>query len=148
MPDTESVGSVRPRTLPECDAGGREDEPFTRIRYETWLAQAIQELFALVYSADDVERGKPVAAIGIENGCVIGRGFSLLETYHELGTRYTSTQRHRDLGRRSLPTASRAGGPQAYRQRLSGARQLRLHVLPLLHEAFDALLERRALYEH
>ena len=46
----------------------------------------------LAYSADDVERihaeGKLVAAIGIENGYVIGRDLSLLKTYHDLGARY------------------------------------------------------------
>jgi len=46
----------------------------------------------LAYTADDVERlhseGKLVAAIGIENGYVIGKDLSLLETYRDLGARY------------------------------------------------------------
>ena len=46
----------------------------------------------LAYTADDVERiaasGKIVAAIGIENGWVIGKDLSLIETYHGLGARY------------------------------------------------------------
>ena len=46
----------------------------------------------LAYTAEDVERihadGKLVAAIGIENGYVIGTDLSLLETYHDLGARY------------------------------------------------------------
>ncbi len=46
----------------------------------------------VAYSADDVERiaasGKLVVAIGIENGFVIGRDLSLLETYFDLGARY------------------------------------------------------------
>ena len=46
----------------------------------------------IAYTADDFERiaasGKLVAAIGIENGYVIGTDLSLLETYHELGARY------------------------------------------------------------
>ena len=46
----------------------------------------------IAYTAADVERiaagGKLVAAIGIENGYVIGRDLSLLATYHELGARY------------------------------------------------------------
>ena len=46
----------------------------------------------LAYTADDVERihaeGKLVAAIGIENGYVIGKDLSLLRTYHDLGARY------------------------------------------------------------
>ena len=46
----------------------------------------------IAYTADDFARiaasGKLVAAIGIENGYVIGTDLSLLETYHELGARY------------------------------------------------------------
>ncbi|HSK20962.1 MAG TPA: dipeptidase [Longimicrobiales bacterium] len=46
----------------------------------------------LALTADDVERihesGRLVAAIGIENGYVIGRDISLLEKYHTLGARY------------------------------------------------------------
>jgi membrane dipeptidase len=46
----------------------------------------------IAYTADDFERivadGKLVAAIGIENGFVIGTDLSLLETYYRLGARY------------------------------------------------------------
>lgn len=46
----------------------------------------------LAMTADDVERihrsGRLVAAIGIENGYVIGRDIALLEKYHALGARY------------------------------------------------------------
>lgn len=46
----------------------------------------------IAYSSDDVEHiassGKLVAAIGIENGFVIGRDLSLLEAYFDLGARY------------------------------------------------------------
>ena len=52
------------------------------------------DLIELAYSADDVERihasGKLVAAIGIENGYVIGRDLSTLERYHQLGARYVT----------------------------------------------------------
>lgn len=52
------------------------------------------DLIELAYSADDVERihaeGKLVAAIGIENGFVIGRDLSTLERYHQLGARYVT----------------------------------------------------------
>ena len=50
------------------------------------------DLIGLAHTADDAERihaeGRLVAAIGIENGYVIGTDLSLLETYHELGARY------------------------------------------------------------
>jgi membrane dipeptidase len=46
----------------------------------------------VAYTADDFERivadGKLVAAIGIENGFVIGTDLSRLETYYRLGARY------------------------------------------------------------
>ena len=46
----------------------------------------------LALTAADVERihesGKLVAAIGIENGYVIGRDITLLKKYHDLGARY------------------------------------------------------------
>ncbi len=63
----------------------------------------------IAYSADDVERihadGKLVAAIGIENGYVIGRDLSLLETYHELGARYITLAHggHNDIADSATP---------------------------------------------
>ena len=50
------------------------------------------DVIELAHTADDAERihaeGKLVAMIGIENGYVIGKDLSLLETYHGLGARY------------------------------------------------------------
>jgi membrane dipeptidase len=50
------------------------------------------DLIGLAHTAEDAERihaeGRLVAAIGIENGYVIGTDLSLLERYHELGARY------------------------------------------------------------
>jgi membrane dipeptidase len=67
------------------------------------------ELIELAYTADDVERihgeGRLVAAIGIENGYVIGKDLSLLETYHELGARYITLAHggHNDIADSSSP---------------------------------------------
>ncbi len=61
------------------------------------------DLIELAYSADGAERihasGKLVAAIGIENGYVIGRDLSTLERYHQLGARYVTLAHngHNDL---------------------------------------------------
>ena len=58
----------------------------------------------LAYRADDVERiarsGRLVAAIGIENGYVIGNDLSLIRTYHALGARYMTLTHngHNDIG--------------------------------------------------
>ena len=63
----------------------------------------------IAYTADDFERiaasGKLVAAIGIENGYVIGRDLSLLETYHELGARYITLAHngHNDIADSANP---------------------------------------------
>ncbi len=52
------------------------------------------DLIEIAYTADDVQRihadGKLVAAIGIENGYVIGRDVSTLQRYHDLGARYVT----------------------------------------------------------
>ena len=52
------------------------------------------DLIEIAYTADDVQRihadGKLVAAIGIENGYVIGRDLSTLQRYHDLGARYVT----------------------------------------------------------
>ena len=48
----------------------------------------------IAYRAEDVERiagaGKLVAAIGIENGFVLGKGLEKLDKYYELGARYVT----------------------------------------------------------
>jgi membrane dipeptidase len=65
----------------------------------------------LAYRADDVERihqsGKLVAAIGIENGYVIGKDLSLLEKYHKLGARYMTLAHngHNDISDSANPMA-------------------------------------------
>jgi membrane dipeptidase len=65
----------------------------------------------LAYTADDVERihrsGKLVAAIGIENGYVIGRDLSLLRKYHDLGARYMTLAHngHNDIADSWQPSA-------------------------------------------
>lgn len=70
----------------------------------------------LAQTADDVERihtsGKLVAAIGIENGYVIGRDLSLIETYHDLGARYMTLAHggHNDISDSATP---RANEPEA-----------------------------------
>ena len=65
----------------------------------------------LAYTADDVERiaasGKRVAAIGIENGWVIGQDLDLIEEYHALGARYVTLAHngHNDISDSANPNA-------------------------------------------
>jgi len=67
------------------------------------------DLIEIAYTADDFERivadGKLVAAIGIENGYVIGTDLALLETYHELGARYITLAHngHNDIADSANP---------------------------------------------
>ena len=71
----------------------------------------------LAYTADDVERihaaGKLVAAIGIENGYVVGRDLGLLERYHELGARYITLAHggHNDIADSATPREALGDGP-------------------------------------
>ena len=63
----------------------------------------------IAYSADDIERiaaaGKLVAAIGIENGYVIGTGLSRLRRYYDLGARYITLAHngHNDIADSAAP---------------------------------------------
>jgi membrane dipeptidase len=56
------------------------------------MAARYPERIEIAYSPADVERvhatGKLVAAIGIENGYVIGTDIAMLDRYYELGARY------------------------------------------------------------
>ncbi len=74
----------------------------------------------LAYSTADVTRihesGKLVAAIGIENGYVIGKDLSLLERYHELGARYITLAHggHNDIADSSTPRDHLDDGPEEH----------------------------------
>jgi membrane dipeptidase len=67
------------------------------------------DLIGLAYRADDVERlvaeGKLAAAIGIENGFVIGNDLDLLDRYHALGARYMTLVHngHNDIADSAQP---------------------------------------------
>jgi membrane dipeptidase len=77
---------------PENIAKAKTDAITKFVAIHRMADEMYPDLIELAYSADDVERihasGKLVAAIGIENGYVIGNDLSLLERYHELGARY------------------------------------------------------------
>ena len=65
----------------------------------------------LAYSPADVERihtsGKLVAAIGIENGFVVGKDLALVRKYHGLGARYITLAHggHNDIADSATPRA-------------------------------------------
>ncbi len=114
-PEVDPLNADRQVTLEKMREGGLDvaffvvyvgQTPRTPENYEKAKADAMTkfgaihrmtdemypDLIELAYTADDVERihgeGKLAAAIGIENGYVIGKDLSLLQTYHDLGGRY------------------------------------------------------------
>jgi membrane dipeptidase len=90
-----------------AEAGEAAMTKFDAIRRMTY--ELYPDQIELAYNASDVERihesGKLVAAIGIENGYVIGRDISLIETYHELGARYMTLAHngHNDISDSANP---------------------------------------------
>jgi membrane dipeptidase len=74
----------------------------------------------IAHSADDVERihrsGKLVAAIGIENGYVIGKDLALLRKYHTLGARYMTLAHggHNDIADSSTPRFNLGDGGEEH----------------------------------
>ena len=79
----------------------------------------------LAYAADDVgrivESGKRAAAIGIENGWVIGRDLRLVDAYHALGARYMTLAHngHNDISDSAQPQP-RLGDPPSEHGGVSG----------------------------
>jgi membrane dipeptidase len=78
------------------------------------------DVIGLATSADDVVRlnaeGKLVAAIGIENGYVIGKDLALLDRYYALGARYMTLVHfgHNDLGDSAQPREQLGDAPSEH----------------------------------
>jgi membrane dipeptidase len=79
---------------PRTPEGNDSAKALARTKFEAIhrMARMYPERVVLATSPDDVERakreGRLAAAIGIENGYVIGRDLRLIEEYHRLGARY------------------------------------------------------------
>ena len=106
-----NVYVAQERRSPEAYAKAESD---ARIKFEAIhrMAETMHtDKIELATRADDVERivssGKLVAAIGIENGFVVGRNVALVETYYALGARYMGLAHagHNDLADSSTPLA-------------------------------------------
>jgi membrane dipeptidase len=75
------------------------------------------DIIGLATSPDDVERlvasGKLAAAIGIENGYVIGTDLDLLDRYYDLGARYMTLVHngHNDIADSAQPNERLGDGP-------------------------------------
>jgi membrane dipeptidase len=94
---------------PENEAQARADAMTKFEAIHRMAEELYPEEIEIAYTPADVERiagsGKLVAAIGIENGYVIERDLSLLETYHELGARYMTLAHggHNDIADSATP---------------------------------------------
>ena len=111
---------------PENEAQAKTD---AMTKFEA-IHRMAEELYpdeiGIAHAAADVERiassGRLVAAIGIENGYVIGRDLSLLSTYHDLGARYMTLAHggHNDIADSATPredlgdAAAEHGGVSAF----------------------------------
>lgn len=77
---------------PENEAQAKADAMTKFEAIHRMAEEMYPDRIAIAYAADDFERiaadGRSIAAIGIENGYVIGRDLSLMQTYHDLGARY------------------------------------------------------------
>ena len=77
---------------PENEAQAKTDAMTKFEAIHRMAEEMYPDRIAIAYAADDFERiaagGRSIAAIGIENGWVIGRDLSLMQTYHDLGARY------------------------------------------------------------
>ena len=77
---------------PENEAQAKADAMTKFEAIRRMAEEMYPDRIELAYTADDFERiaagGRSIAAIGIENGWVIGRDLSLMQTYHDLGARY------------------------------------------------------------
>ncbi|MEJ7812932.1 MAG: dipeptidase [Gemmatimonadaceae bacterium] len=99
-----------PRT-PEGNAKAKEDAMTKFTAIHRLVEQMHPDKIAIANHPEDVERilgtGKKVAAIGIENGYVIGRDLSLVKTYYDLGARYMTLTHggNNDIGDSATPRA-------------------------------------------
>lgn len=96
-----------------ADAEREAREAFRRIHD---LVEQCTDAVELARSPEDMERivgvGKLAVAIGIENGFVIGRDLSLLETYRDLGAAYVGLTHdgHNDIADSAIPRGELGDG--------------------------------------
>jgi membrane dipeptidase len=118
---------------PRTDEGyaSAKEQALTKFRAIHRMTQEMHpDEISLARSPDEVERiaagGKLVAAIGIENGGVIGKDLSLLKTYYDLGARYITLAHngHNDIcdsanpSRRLLDPPAEHNGVSAFGRRV------------------------------
>lgn len=105
----------------------------------------------LAYSPDDVRRihdsGKLVAAIGIENGYVIGKDLSLIEKYHALGARYMTLAhgRNNDICDSSTDTIPEHNGLSAFGRQVVAEMNRVGMMVDISHVSKNCMMQATAL---
>jgi membrane dipeptidase len=106
----------------------------------------------LAHSAADVERiaaaGRLVAAIGIENGYVIGNDLALIRRYHDLGARYMTLAhgRNNDICDSSTdPNGPEHGGLSAFGREVVGEMNRVGMMVDISHVSKDCMMQATAL---
>jgi membrane dipeptidase len=112
-----------PRTMEGNERA--KEQALTKFRAIRRMAEEMHpDKIGIAYRADQVSRiarsGRRVAAIGIENGYVIGRDLTLIRRYYDLGARYMTLTHggHNDIGDSATPRddepAAEHGGLSAF----------------------------------
>ena len=102
---------------PENEAQAKADAMTKFEAIRRMAEEMYPDRIAIAYTADDFERiaasGRSIAAIGIENGYVIGRDLSLMRTYYDLGARYFGLVHngHNDIADSANPRPNLGDGP-------------------------------------
>ena len=102
---------------PENEAQAKADAMTKFEAIRRMADEMYPERIAIAYTADDFERiagsGRSIAAIGIENGYVIGRDLSLMQTYYDLGARYLGLVHngHNDIADSANPRPNLGDAP-------------------------------------
>lgn len=108
-------------------------------------------LIELAYSSDDVvrihDRGKLVAAIGIENGYVIGKDLSLIKKYFELGARYMTLAhgRNNDICDSSTDSVPEHNGLSAFGRQVVAEMNRAGMMVDISHVSKNCMLQATAL---
>ena len=115
--------------------------------------QMYSDQIELAYTSEDVSRiaasGKRVAAIGIENGWVIGQDLGLIEEYHRLGARYITLAHngHNDISDSASPnpelgdTVSEHGGISVFGEQVIAEMNRVGIMVDVSHISRQAMLE-------
>lgn len=108
-------------------------------------------LIELAYTPDDVvrihDRGKLVAAIGIENGYVIGKDLSLIKKYFELGARYMTLAhgRNNDICDSSTDSVPEHNGLSAFGRQVVAEMNRVGMMVDISHVSKNCMMQATAL---